>query len=188
MGGTTLEENELADEAARKFPLRTTNLYKILSDPGYRQSFNARLRQSNRFIAQLYKVGVLPLLGMSKQIMVLTTRGRKSNEMRDTPIGYFRLDGVIHVFSGWGKRANWYKNMLACPDDVYIRAGLHRFQARPEVLDDARQKKLALQKLAEQDPHGAKVLMGWDPEIDCLETADFSRMVEEVVIVRFHPR
>ncbi len=188
MPATENKEPRPQSAAGRAFPLPTTNLYKILSDPEYRRTFNARLKLGNRFMSPLYRVGVLPLLGMSKQMMVLTTRGRKSNEMRDTPVGYFRLDGIIHVFSAWGKRANWYKNMLACPDDIYVQVGFHRFHARAEVVEDPQGKRLALERLVDQDPRGAQLLMGWDVEIDHAETADFSLIIEQVVMVRFHPR
>jgi hypothetical protein len=30
--------------------------------------------------------------------------------------------------------------------------------------------------------------MGWDPNEDCLELADFSLMIEKVLVVRFNPR
>lgn len=188
MHAASVKEREAHSSAGRAFPLPTTNLYKILADGEYRAAFNARLKQGNRFMAPLYKVGILPLLGMGNLMMVLTTRGRKSNELRDTPIGYFRLDGIIYVFSGWGTRANWYKNMLACPDDVFLQVGLHHFHVRAELIEDPQAKRLAVERLIQQDPRGAKLLMGWDVEIDRPESADFSLMIEKVVIVRYHPQ
>jgi deazaflavin-dependent oxidoreductase (nitroreductase family) len=172
----------------RSFPLPTTNLYKLISDPAYRTSFRSRVKTGNRFMAPLYRIRLLPLLGMGNQIMLLSTRGRKSGEMRDTPIGYFTIDGQIHIFSGWGKDANWYQNIQAYPEDVYLQVGFHRFAARADEVADAEAKRCILQGLVEQDPRGAQLLMGWDPKVDCLEAADFSLMVEKVRVIRFSRR
>jgi deazaflavin-dependent oxidoreductase (nitroreductase family) len=120
--------------------------------------------------------------------MLLTTRGRKSHQLRDTPIGYFRLDDGIYVFSSWGKEANWYKNMVACPEEVHIQLGFRRFQARPEVVEEPQEVKQIIERLVLQDPKGAQTLMGWDTKVDRLETADFSLMIEKVLVVRFNPR
>jgi hypothetical protein len=108
--------------------------------------------------------------------------------MRDTPIGYFRLDDSIYVFSGWGKEANWYKNMVVCPEEVYVRIGFRRFQVRPEVVEDPQEVKRIIEQLILQDPKGARTLMGWDAKLDQLETADFSLMIEKVLVVRFYLR
>jgi deazaflavin-dependent oxidoreductase (nitroreductase family) len=172
----------------RSFPRPTTNLYKLIFDDQYRKAFRSRLKTGNRFMGPLYSMRLLPLFGLGNQIMLLSTRGRKSGQMRDTPIGYFIIDGQIYVFSGWGRDANWYKNIQACPDDVYLQVGFHRFPARAEEVADLEARRRILQGLVEQDPHGAQVLMGWDPKADCLEAADFSLMLEKVVVIRFSRR
>jgi deazaflavin-dependent oxidoreductase (nitroreductase family) len=178
-----------ADPAGmRSFPLPTTNLYKLISDAQYRNEFRSRLKTGNRFMAHLYSMRLLPLFGLGSKIMLLSTRGRKSGQMRDTPIGYFTIDGQIYVFSGWGKDANWYKNIQACPEDVYLQVGFQRFPARAVEVTDTKAKRCVLQDLVEQDPRGAQVLMGWDPKVDSLEAADFSFMLEKVVVIRFSRR
>lgn len=187
MNATEIETGETGDSNVRAFPLPETNLYKILADPEYRKTFHARVKSGNPMMATLYRLRILPLFGLGRQIMLLTTRGRVSNQLRDTPIGYFRIDGTIHVFSGWGKAANWYKNMMAHPDEVYLQVGFRRFRARAEVVEDPQELEQANQKLALQDPVGAHALMGWDPKVDSLDRADFSMMVERVLVVRFHP-
>ncbi len=181
-------ENDSQDSSPRAFPLPETTLYRMLTDLEFRKTFHARVKQGNRFMGPLYKLGILPLFGMSKQIMLLTTKGRKSGEMRDTPIGYFRIDGVIHVFSGWGREANWYKNLVACPDEVWVRIGFRRYRAFPEVIQDPGMVQQILERLVLQDPHGARTLMGWDSERDRVEMADFSMMIEKVLVVRFHTK
>jgi deazaflavin-dependent oxidoreductase (nitroreductase family) len=172
----------------RVFPSPGTTLYNLITDMEYTREFHARLKQSNHWVASMYKLRILPLFGLSGQIMLLSTRGRKSLKMRDTPIGYFRIDGLVHVFSGWGKAANWYQNILAYPDDVYLQIGFHRSHVCAEVVEDPHVLQHLYEQLAMHDPHGAHMLMGWDPKEDCLELADFSLMIEKVLVVRFNPR
>jgi deazaflavin-dependent oxidoreductase (nitroreductase family) len=182
------EKENIRESVSRAFPLPGTNLYKLISDPAFKKVFHARVKQGNRWLIPLYKLGILPLLGLGKQIMLLTTKDRKSHQMRDTPIGYFRLDDSIYVFSGWGKEANWYKNMVVCPEEVYVQIGFRRFEARPEVVEDPQELKQVIERLILQDPKVARMLMGWDVKCDHLETADFSLMIEKVLVVRFHLR
>jgi deazaflavin-dependent oxidoreductase (nitroreductase family) len=182
------KQDDIRESVSRAFPLPETNLYKLISDPAFKKTFQARIKQGNRWVVFLYKLGVLPLLGLGKQIMLLTTKGRKSHAMRDTPIGYYRLGDSIYVFSGWGKEANWYKNMVVCPEEVYVRIGFRRFQVRPEVVEDPQEVKRIIEQLILQDPKGARTLMGWDAKLDQLETADFSLMIEKVLVVRFYLR
>jgi deazaflavin-dependent oxidoreductase (nitroreductase family) len=188
MASTTTRPELSIDSTPRAFPLAGTNLYRLISDHGFKDQFHARLKRGNRFIAPLYKLGILPLFGLSKQIMLLTTRGRKSGAMRDTPIGYFWIDGTVHVFSAWARGANWYKNLVACPEEVWVQIGTRRFRARPEVVEDPLEVKRAVEQLIVQDPRGARMLMGWDPKRDRVETANLSLMIEKVLVVRFHPR
>jgi deazaflavin-dependent oxidoreductase (nitroreductase family) len=163
-------------------------LYELLNDAQFKKNFHARLQGSNRFMVFFYKIRLLPLLGLGKQMMLLTTQGRTSHKQRDFPIGYYLIDGVVHVFSGWGKNANWYKNIIANPQDVFLQVGFDRFQAIPEFVEDSDEKRHAIERLIACCPDGASHLIGWDPQIDKIETADFSQMIDKVMVVRFHKR
>lgn len=174
-----------ASPPKRTFPVPGTNLYKILYDPEYKKTFHARLKQSNRFVAVFYRMGLLPLLGVSRQVMLLTTQGRKTHAMRSTPIGYFRIDGQVYVFSAWGKATHWYQNILACPDEVYMQIGFQRRRAIAQEVSDPQELQRLLEHFVAQDPQGARVLFGWDPAQDRAETADFAPMIEKVLVVRF---
>lgn len=185
MRTTASQQPAIGDTAVRTFPVPGTYLYRLIVDPVFRKAFHARVKHGNRVLAPLYKLRLLPLLGVGKRIMLLTTRGRKSHKLRDIPIGYFRIDDDIYVFSGWGKAANWYQNMLAYPDDVYVQIGFRRFQARAEVVEDPQDVQRIIEHLILQDPRGAGSLIGWDPARDRLELADFSLMIEKVLVVRF---
>jgi deazaflavin-dependent oxidoreductase (nitroreductase family) len=189
---TTMMTDMRADQridqarARRSFPLPGTRLHDLLNKPEFRKEFHTRLKSANRLVVFLYQVGLLPLLGFGKSIMLLTTKGRTSQKRRDFPVGYYLIDGTVHLFSGWGKQANWYKNLVAYPDEVYVRIAFRRFHARPEVVEDAQELRSILDRFVRQQPGAAHSLLGWDPARDDPATADFSPMIERVLTVGFH--
>ncbi len=88
----------------------------------------------SRFGPQLaYKVGLAPLIG--RMVLLLTTTGRKSGLPRVTPLQYECLDGVYHVASVFGTKADWVRNIQADPC-VQVRVGNQQFSATAEVITD----------------------------------------------------
>jgi len=172
----------------RAYPVAGTPLAKVIGDPAHRKSFQKRLQSMNKYVVALYRLGVLPLLGTGKTTMILTTRGRTSGQLRRFPVGYFRIAGQIHLLSGWGADANWYKNILAHPDDVALQIGFQHMAVRANILQDPIEIKHIIETLVAESPTNAQRLFGWDPQSDCLEAADFSPMIEHVVFVRFTER
>ena len=170
---------------ARAFPIAGTNLARILFDPQFRKSFHAQLKRYNPFMVGLYKIGLLPLFGVSRTVMLLTTKGRKSGKLRSTPIGYFRIGGVIHLFSAWGKGTSWYKNLAAYPNDVWIQVGLHKWPVHAQVLEEPGDIERTLAQFIAELPDQAHTLFGWEPGRDRMEAADFSAVINQVLMVRF---
>jgi deazaflavin-dependent oxidoreductase (nitroreductase family) len=178
----------LAQSSRRVFPTADTALYQVIGDPTYRESFHRRLKWVNRYVVAFYRIGLLPLLGAGKTTMLLTTRGRKSKQLRSFPVGYFRIGGEIHLLSGWGRDANWYKNLLANPEEVWLQVGFRRFPVRAEILEDPAEIRRTIERLVSESPSDAQRLFGWDPQHDHLDAADFSPIVERVLIVKFSER
>jgi len=169
----------------RAFPTEGTNLARILSDPQHRQSFHAQLKKYNPLVVAFYRIGLLSLFGVSRTVMLLTTKGKKSGKLRSTPIGYFRIGGVIHLFSPWGKDASWYKNLAANPNDVWIQVGLHKRPVRAQVMEEPVEIQRTLTKFVAESPSQAGYLFGWDPGRDQMDAADFSVVINRVLLVRF---
>lgn len=46
-------------------------------------------------------------------LMVLRTRGRRTGRVRAAPLGYVILDGSIYCCAGFGRKTDWYRNLLA---------------------------------------------------------------------------
>lgn len=179
------QDPPMVQQTMRTFPIPGTNLARILSDPQYRQSFHVRLKQYNPLVVVLYKIGLLPLFGGSRTVMLLTTRGRKSGKLRSTPIGYFRIGGVIHLFSAWSKATSWYKNMTTCPEDVWIQIGMHKLSVNWVELTNPEEIMQTIAQFVTESPAQARYVFGWDPDIDRLDQADFSNLIKRVLIVRF---
>ncbi len=78
----------------------------------------------------------------SRCILMLTTTGRRSGLPRTTGVSFMPHGDNFIVFSGWGVRSDWYKNLLANPE-VTIRVGgkTMKATARP-VADPARRSRL----------------------------------------------
>jgi deazaflavin-dependent oxidoreductase (nitroreductase family) len=60
-----------------------------------------------------WRLGLGPLAG--RLFLILTTTGRSSGLPRRTALEYFAWRGRMYVFSAWGDRAQWYKNILTDP-------------------------------------------------------------------------
>ncbi len=168
----------------KSFPTQDKNLARVLSDPIYRTAFHARLKKYNPAVVALYRCGILPLLGASRSVMLLGTIGRKSRQRRYTPIGYWRIGGRLYIFSAWGKQAGWYKNLAANPNDVTIKLGLRNLRVRPQPLNDPIEIQALLEQFVSESPRQAQVLLGWEPGRDSLAGADFSPIIQDVLIVR----
>ena len=174
-----------AGQPARAFPTQETNLARILSDPQYRKTFHAQLKRYNPVIVALYRIGLLPLIGAGRTIMLLTTRGNKSGKLRTTPIGYFKIGGDIYLFSAWGKGTVWYKNIMAHPGEVWIQIGMRKRRVQAQTLEDPVEIRRVLEQLITESPSQAGHLLGWDAVRDRLDHADFSSIINYVLIVKF---
>lgn len=91
----------------------------------------------------LYRFGLGTLIG--EHILILTTTGRKSGKPRLTAIEHRRFREVHYIFSAWGLRADWFRNIRKNPH-VHVWAGRRQFEGMAEVLDEAEKRK-ALQVL-----------------------------------------
>jgi deazaflavin-dependent oxidoreductase (nitroreductase family) len=171
--------------AGRVFPIAGTNLARLLNEPDFKRTFHARLKTYNPWMVAFYRIGLLPLFGAARTVMLLITRGRKSGAVRYTPIGYFRIGGVIHIFSAWGKSSQWYKNLAANPDDVAVQIGWRRQPVRVQAMEDPAEIQRTLAQFVAESPEEAAYLFGWDAGRDRIEDADFSPIIENVLIIRW---
>lgn len=56
-------------------------------------------------------------------LMILRTRGRKSGEMGDAPVGYAIVGDAVYCLAGFGRRTSWVRNVAADPHVEVILPG-----------------------------------------------------------------
>lgn len=105
----------------------------------------------------LYKLGLGWMLG--NRFLMIEHIGRKSGLKRKTVLEVVRhdkLDDTYYVLSGWGKKADWYQNVIKTPE-VGVHVGFRKFTAiarqmaveiaERELLDYAQNHPVALREL-----------------------------------------
>jgi deazaflavin-dependent oxidoreductase (nitroreductase family) len=88
------------------------------------------LKRMNHFMRRVYG----PHFPGKRFILLLSTTGRKSGESRVTPLQFELIDGIRWVGSGWGKNADWLKNIRKDPG-VAVQVGGSKYPARAEMID-----------------------------------------------------
>ena len=168
--GSVLYNFNYQDEATKKKMLRRwKNLNKYLMIP-------------------LYRARILPLLGFGKIILILKTKGWKTGKIRRTPLEYRRYEGTIIVFAARGENATWLKNIRTNPEDVSILRGFRKFTPRVEIVSDINQKASIAKWYITKYGRAAKLLFGWDPKNDNLETANFLKLADILTMVLLHEK
>jgi deazaflavin-dependent oxidoreductase (nitroreductase family) len=63
------------------------------------------------------RAGLGPLFSnpVTGSLMVLRTRGRRSGQWRDAPLGYVIRDGAVYCCAGFGPSTQWLRNLRADP-------------------------------------------------------------------------
>ena len=81
-----------------------------------------------------YRLGLGAVLN-SIHLMVLTTRGRKSGQVRHVSVEYRRHGSRIYLISVWGERPDWYQNLLTDPLAT-VQLGGKVYSALADPVDD----------------------------------------------------
>ncbi|MCC6453886.1 MAG: nitroreductase family deazaflavin-dependent oxidoreductase [Caldilineaceae bacterium] len=92
------------------------------------------LRWFLRAPIQLYRLGLGSVLG--GRFLLLNHTGRKSGQAHQAVVevvAHDRATDTYYIASGWGYKANWYKNLLASPT-VTIQVGRRKLSVRAETL------------------------------------------------------
>jgi deazaflavin-dependent oxidoreductase (nitroreductase family) len=120
---------------------------KIVNDPEARKTFNDNVVQE--FRANGGMVGGL----FTRDIVLLTTTGAKSGQLRLSPLVYFTIDGkmlVVGSFGGAPKDPAWVQNLRAKPE-AHVEVGTEAYDVIAREL--ARDERDALfDKLVELAP------------------------------------
>jgi deazaflavin-dependent oxidoreductase (nitroreductase family) len=182
---TELNENP---RKKKVLPSPGTSVYALIDeDEEKKKKTLKKWRLLNKIlIVPLYRARLLPLLGFGKIFLMIETKGRITGKKRRTPVEYHRVEDVITIISARGLDAGWLKNIQTNPSDVYIRKGFRGFKPRVEIINSENKKLDFLYWYVKNCGKSAKMLFGWDPKNDTIESTDFSRMVKAMTIVQAH--
>lgn len=105
---------------------------------------------------------------MGFPVVLLTTRGVKTGQMRTTALGGFP-DGenawlVVASLGGAPHHPAWFLNMAKHPDDIWLEVGRERFKVRAESLDGP-ERADALARIATMAPRYGSYQQKTDREI-----------------------
>jgi deazaflavin-dependent oxidoreductase (nitroreductase family) len=79
----------------------------------------AFFRVFNRFMLSMWRLGMGRWINAwpagGGRIMVITHTGRRTGLRRQTPVNYAPVDDAVYCTAGFGRRADWYRNLVADP-------------------------------------------------------------------------
>ena len=87
-------------------------------DPHLAQFLRRAFWWLNRFMILMWRLGLgvwMNDVRTSGQIMVITHIGRKTGRRRQTPVNYAIVDGELYCTAGFGRIADWYRNICTNP-------------------------------------------------------------------------
>ena len=168
------------------YPREASVMYNLMQvDREKRKKTLGKWKYANKyFTIPLYKIGLLPLVGFGRTFLLLTTIGRKSGNKRTTPLEYHWIKGEIHIFSGREEESDWFKNLKANPDKVWLRYGFNRFKPDVQNLEDIEEKIEIIKWYVKKHPIASKKLFGWDPENDDPESDALREFAISLPIIR----
>lgn len=76
-----------------------------------------KLIPANRLLLPLLRANLGALISnpLTGYLLILRTRGRRTGQLREAPLGYRILDGAVYCCAGLGASTAWYRNLLADP-------------------------------------------------------------------------
>jgi deazaflavin-dependent oxidoreductase (nitroreductase family) len=176
------------EDSIEDLPRFGSALYNFaFSEEEKRQKILKKWKRLNKyFVLPLYRIGLLPLLGVGRIFLILKTIGRITGKIRRTPLEYHWIEKIMTIFSGRGENSGWIKNIRANPEGVWVKHGFHNFKARVEFVSNNEEKLKIVKWYVSKHPKPAKMLFGWDSKIDDPETSNFTKLLALITIMRLH--
>jgi deazaflavin-dependent oxidoreductase (nitroreductase family) len=122
----------------------------------------------------------------SKQVLVLTTLGRKSRQLRSTPLQFEEVEGVYYVASARGVQADWYRNLLACPQ-VNVRVGDRQFSTLAKPMTSPGQIADFLELRLKMHPRFMGIMLKLEGLPRNYTRKDLEKFAERLAIVVLQP-
>lgn len=126
--------------------------------PGLRRAFLL----ANRFVTEpMLRAGLGPLASTpwTGSLMILRTRGRRSNAWRSAPLGYIIRDGHVYCCAGFGRGTHWLRNLQADPRVEVLLPG-RSVAGLAETVADPGEQVVVLRALLNSMPAVSRPLLG----------------------------
>lgn len=133
----------------------------------------------------LYTLGLGEPLN-SLNVMMLTTRGRKSQLPRHTAIEYRRHGSKIYVISAWGEQPSWVKNLQAYPHAA-LRMGSKRINVTATPVENDGEALRVIHLFRRTAPFYYDSLLAWMSEEISVNQHTLPDISGRVTIVRLDP-
>lgn len=140
------------------------------------------LKRMNRFMRKIYGAR----FPGRRMILLMTTTGRKSGEPRVTPLQYELIDGIRWVGSGWGKDADWFKNIRRNPH-VTVQVGGDRYNARTELIEDVARVADFLKLRLDRHPLMIGLMLRAQGLPVKYNRQDLERLAMDIIVVKLNP-
>jgi len=101
------------------------------------------------FMLPLLRAGLGAWMGtpLGGWILLLRVRGRKSGLVREHALSYLVADGSVWVMAGFGRRTEWFRNLIADPRVEVVLPG-RALRCRGEIVDDPEVRSHIIPRLA----------------------------------------
>jgi deazaflavin-dependent oxidoreductase (nitroreductase family) len=116
-------------------------------------------------------------------LMILTTRGRKSGLPRHAVLEYRRHGSKLYVVSAWGNHTQWYLNLLA-DDAVTLQLGQSEIAAKASLVQDSAEALRALYMFQRTGPIYEAILADMS-SAESVDLRSLKRVAKEFTVVRF---
>jgi deazaflavin-dependent oxidoreductase (nitroreductase family) len=100
------------------------------------------------FMVPIFQLGLGSLVGnkITGYIMVIKSTGRKTGKRRYSPVNYSIHKGNVYCIAGWGRRTDWYRNMINSGEaEIMLPAGT--IFGKVEEVADMEERKIILRKI-----------------------------------------
>jgi deazaflavin-dependent oxidoreductase (nitroreductase family) len=166
--------------SSESIPTPGSWMYSMCVDPKSSKRYLKLFKIINKIVVPLYRIRLLAVFGF--RLLLLTTKGRKTGKLRRNPVEYFKIDNVIYVVSGYGKKAFWFRNIVAHPDEVHVQVGFRSFHAVVEIIEGKDLEEF-FRWLVVKKPKYSKAGFGWNPNDDP-DSADFSNIARLMCVIK----
>ena len=160
-----------------------TTVERTVPSPGDRR-LRSFFRIFNRFMLWMWRIGLGPWINawpaVGGRIMVLTHTGRRSRLPRQTPVNYAPVGGAVYCTAGFGRRCDWYQNLLADPH-VGVRLPHERWSGLAEDVSDSADRSPRLRQVLIASGFAA-YLAGINPRR--ITEAELERLAGEYRLIR----